>query len=259
VAEVRFEKVGNVGILTIDNEEQLNALSFETFAALNKALDLVEAEQDLFCLILTGSGDKAFAAGADISALAKFSVLEGHEWSRLGNDTYGRIERLPIPVIAAVNGYALGGGTELILACDIAIASEGAIFGQPEVNLGLIPGWGGTQRLPRLIGKRRAKELIYTGRMIKAEEAYQYGLVNKVVPPDKLMEEALTMANLIASKAPIAIRYSKLAIDQGLEGSLETGIGLEKALFAECFSTKDYKLGVTAFLEKKKEVKFTNK
>lgn len=256
---VVYEKEGNMAILTIDNEKQLNALSFEIFEELNKALSCVEVDRDVLCVIFTGSGDKAFAAGADISAMGNFSLLDGHKWSLLGNSTFNRIEKLQVPVIAAVNGYALGGGTELVLSCDIAIASEKASFGQPEVNLGLIPGWGGTQRLPRLIGKKRAKELIYTGRIIKADEAYELGLVNKVVAHDQLMNEAKSMAKLIMSKAPIAVRYCKLAIDVGMEGSLETGINLEKALFAGCFSTEDYKIGITSFLEKKKHVKFTNK
>ena len=254
---IKYEVQGQVAIMTINKPKVLNALDGDVLAELDKALDEVDVNS-VRCLILTGEGEKAFVAGADIAAQYPLSKAEGEAWGKNGNRIFLKIERLPIPVIAAVNGYALGGGCEICMACDIRICSENAVFGQPEVGLGITPGFGGTQRLARLVGPGMAKEMIYGGRNIKADEALRIGLVNHVYPLAELMNEAVKLANRIASNAPIAVRNSKKAINEGIELPMDEAVALEAKLFGDCFETHDQKEGMGAFLEKRKEKTFTN-
>lgn len=246
-----FKKEGHIGILSINRPDALNALNSEVLDELDKAMDELKEDEDIHVIILTGEG-RAFVAGADIKEMKDLNMLEAREFSEKGVGLFRRIELMEKPIIAAVNGFALGGGCELSMCCDIRIASDKAKFGQPEVGLGIIPGFAGTQRLSRLVGMGKAKELIFTTDIIDAEEAYRIGLVNKVVPGDKLMEEALNMANAISSKGQIAIRFAKTAINLGGETDIETGMKIEKDLFGLCFATEDQVEGMEAFLEKRK-------
>jgi enoyl-CoA hydratase len=256
---ITFEKREKIGIITITRPKALNALNSETLKELNETIDMISMDKSVYVLIITGSGDKAFVAGADISEMKDKNVFEGRQFGILGNKVFRKIETLEIPTIAAVNGFALGGGCELSLCCDIRIASENAKFGQPEVSLGITPGFGGTQRLPRTIGAAKAKEIIYTGKTIKAEEALQLGLVNKVVTLDELMTEAINMAEKIASNAPIAVKYAKVAIDRGLQCDIDTALMYESEVFGQCFSTEDQKDAMSAFVEKIKLDGFKNR
>ena len=243
-----------VATIFFNRPKALNALNNALFDELDIALDQIRENTDIKVLILTGSGDKAFVAGADIAELVKMNPLEGKSFSRKGQKVFSKIEDLPIPAIAAVNGFALGGGLEAALGCDFIYASDKALFGLPEISLGLIPGFGGTQRLARLIGANRAKELIFTGKNIKAQEALEYGIVNKVVEPDKLMEEVLKTANFIASKGKVALRSAKEVIQNGLNTDLETGCRIENDVFGLNMASEDAKEGTHAFLEKRKPV-----
>lgn len=247
-----YEKKDNIGVLTVNRPDKLNALSNELTEELQHLLDEIEKDVDLRVVVITGAGDKAFVAGADINELVERDALKGRDVSRFRQALFARIENLPVPVIAAVNGYALGGGLELALACNIRIASEKAQFGAPEVKLGIIPGDGGTQRLPRLVGLGRAMELVLTGDFIDAQEAHRIGLVNRVVSPDKLMESAMTLAKKIASRPPLAVKYAKEAVNRSQEGDTASGYALESYLHALACTTEDKKEGVTAFLEKRK-------
>jgi len=247
-----YEKKENIGILTINRPDKLNAISNELTTELKSFLDEVERDDDLRVLVITGAGDKAFVAGADINELVERDALLGRRVSQERQDIFSRIENLPIPVIGAINGYALGGGLELALACNIRLASDNAQFGAPEVKLGIIPGDGGTQRLPRLVGLGRAMEMILTGNFIDAEEACRIGLVNKVYPPEELMDKAMKLARTIASRPPLAVMYAKEAVNRSQEGSPEAGFALESYLHALSCTTDDKKEGVTAFLEKRK-------
>jgi enoyl-CoA hydratase len=247
-----LEKEGAVAVVTINRPKALNALNAATLEDLDKAFGELGADDSVSVVILTGAGEKAFVAGADISFMKDLNAVQARGFALLGQAVFNKIENLPQPVIAAVNGFALGGGCELAMSCDIRIASENAKFGQPEVNLGVPPGFAGTQRLPRLVGKGRAKELIYTADMIGAEEAYRIGLVNKVCPPAELMDAARTMAAKIASKGQIAIRLSKSAVNQGLEMDSARGMAYEAEVFGLVFATEDQKEGMSAFLEKRK-------
>jgi enoyl-CoA hydratase len=242
---------GQVGVLTVNRPKALNALNAATLDELVHALARIAEDTAVRALLITGGGDKAFIAGADIAAMRDMSALEAQAFSELGQRVMQAIEALPIPVIALVNGYALGGGCELALACDWIIASERAAFGQPEVNLGIPPGFGGTQRLARLVGRARALELITTGRQIKADEALRIGLVNAVVPGEQLTAKGLETARLIAAKAPIAVRVAKQAVQRGLDVDLANGCVLETSLFAVAFGTADRQEGMMAFLEKR--------
>jgi enoyl-CoA hydratase len=244
------KKEGNVVVLTINRERAMNALNDETIAELQSFFSASWYDDSIRCVIITGAG-KAFVAGADISELARCDVRSGTDKSSRGSYLMKSIDNFPRPVIAAVNGFALGGGCELAMACDIRLASDKAKFGQLEVNLGLIPGYGGTQRLSRLVGRGKAKQLILTGEMISAPEAYRIGLVDEVYPAEELMEKALSMARLIASKAPAAIALAKECINQGLDINLSAGSDFEKANFGAIFATEDAKEGMTAFLEKR--------
>lgn len=253
-----FEQDGPVGILTVNRPKSLNALNPATVREIGVCVEAVRQDSSIRCLIITGSGDRAFVAGADISAMVTMGVIEGKVFSAHGLSVMRSLENLPIPVIAAVNGFALGGGTELALACDLIIAADKAQFGQPEINLGIIPGFGGTQRLARRIGLPRARELIYSGDMIDAETAYRCGLANKVVPLADLMTEAKALAQKLATKPPFAIQQAKEAINAGIDMGLENGCRLENDAFALSFATEDKKEGMTAFLEKR-QAKFTGK
>jgi enoyl-CoA hydratase len=249
---VRLEREGAVAVLTIDRPQALNALNRKVLEEILAGVKEFGDDPEARVLIITGGGEKAFVAGADIAGMKDFSVREGRDFSRFGQAVTAAIENLPKPVIAAINGYALGGGCELAMACDIRIASEKAKIGQPEVNLGILPGFGGTQRLARLVGRGKAKELIFSAVALDAAAAEKIGLVDAVVPPEKLMERANEVATLIASKAPVAIGLAKEAINRGLDLDLADGLAYEAELFAQCFATDDQREGMGAFLAKRK-------
>lgn len=252
--EQSYIKVGmprdGIRLLTINKPQSLNALDSEVLRELGSVVAETAADESIRVLIITGEG-RAFVAGADISEMVSKDPMQGLAFGKSGAEVFRAIEQLPIPVIAAVNGFALGGGCELAMACDLRIASSKAKFGQPEVGLGIIPGFSGTQRLPRLVGPAKAKELVYTGEVIRADEALRIGLVNKVVEPEALMDEALALAEKIAAQAPVAVQLAKKAIDTGLQADIDTGIAIENDLFALCFSTRGQKVRMEAFLNKK--------
>ena len=243
---ITYEVEDKVGIITINRPKALNALNSQVLDELDAALDGVDLDV-IRCLILTGAGEKSFVAGADIGEMSTLTKAEGEAFGKKGNDVFRKLETFPIPVIAAVNGFALGGGCEISMSCDIRICSENAVFGQPEAGLGITPGFGGTQRLARVIPVGMAKQMIYTARNIKAEEAYRVGLVNAVYPLEELMPAAKKMAAGIAMQAPIAVRNCKKAINEGLQVDMD--------LFGDCFETEDQKAGMGNFLEKDKEKK----
>jgi enoyl-CoA hydratase len=243
-----------IATITFNRPKALNALNTALLEDFSAALDEIAADENIRVLVLTGAGDKSFVAGADISELATFNSLTAKNFSQNSHAIIAKLQALPIAAIAAVNGFALGGGTEIAIACDFIYASENAKFGQPEINLGLIPGFGGTQRLPRLIGSNMAKELVFTGKMISAAEARQIGLANKVVPQDQLMEETMKTAREIASKGKVSLRAAKQAINLGLNTDLATGIHIEVEGFGMCYGSSDSKEGTSAFLEKRKAV-----
>ena len=252
---VLFNKDSEKGIarITINRPEVRNALSTAARRELRKIIEHIQSEEDIRVVIITGAGDKAFISGADIVELKDATPVTMEEFaSTLGQKLFTDIENLKVPVIAMINGFCLGAGLEVALCCDIRIAAENARFGQPEINIGIIPGGGGTQRLARLIGWGRAKELIYTGRIIDAAEAERIGLVNKVVPQDKLEEEVKQLAENIANKSPLIMKLLKKAINAGMYTDLAAGLANEKANFALCFSTEDHAEGITAFLERRK-------
>ena len=255
---VSYRQENFVGIVTIERPEALNALNSEVLGELNQIFANIDLETTRVVL-LTGSGTKSFVAGADISEMMPLNRAQGAKFSNKGNEVFRKIETFPLPVIAAINGFALGGGCELAMSCDFRVCSENAVFGQPEVGLGITPGFGGTQRLARLIGAGKAKELIYTGNAIKADEALRVGLVNHIFPQEQLMEEAMKIANKIAKNAPFAVRASKKAINEGLELDIDRAIIVEEKLFGDCFTTEDQKTGMNAFLNKIKNVEFKNK
>ncbi|MEE9390291.1 MAG: enoyl-CoA hydratase-related protein [Candidatus Aminicenantaceae bacterium] len=247
-----YEKKENIGLLTINRPDKLNAISNELTSELSQLLGEIENDEELRVLIITGAGDKAFVAGADIKELVDRDAKIGRRVSRERQEIFSRIENLQIPVIGAVNGYALGGGLEIALACSIRVCSEKAQFGAPEVKLGIIPGDGGTQRLPRLVGLGRAMEMILTGDFIDAQEAYRIGLVNKVFPHEEMMDGAMELAQRIASRPPLAVRYAKEAVNRSQGGDAVSGFALESYLHALACTTEDKKEGVSAFLEKRK-------
>lgn len=249
---INYEVENAVAVLTINRPKALNALNSAVLDELNEALDAVDLNE-VRALILTGAGEKSFVAGADIGEMSSLTKAEGEAFGKKGNDVFRKLETLPIPVIAAVNGFALGGGCEISLACDIRICSENAVFGQPEVGLGITPGFGGTQRLARTIGVGMAKQLIYTARNIKAPEALRIGLVNAVYPAEELMSAAKKMASIIAANAPIAVRNCKKAINDGLQTDIESGIEIEEKLFGNCFETEDQRYGMAFFLDRNKD------
>ena len=247
---ITYEVEGQIGIITINRPKALNEL--------DKTLDAVDQEA-IRCLILTGAGEKSFVAGADIGEMSTLTKAEGEAFGKKGNDVFRKLETFPIPVIAAVNGFALGGGCEISMSCDIRICSENAVFGQPEVGLGITPGFGGTQRLARLVSPGMAKQLIYTAKNIKADEAYRIGLVNAVYPLDELLPAAEKLAETIAKNAPIAVRACKQAINEGLQVDMDKAIVIEEKLFGSCFQSADQIEGMSAFLEKRKHEPYQNK
>ena len=255
---VSYEVNGHVAVLTINRPEALNALNTSVLEDLKQVVNQAESDDNVFVLVLTGSG-KAFVAGADISQMKDYSAVEAKAFSDDANCLFSKIENMPKPSIAAINGYALGGGCELAMACDIRLASTKAKFSQPEVGLGVTPGFGGTQRLPRLVGYSKAKELIFTGETFGADEAYRIGLVSKVVEPDELMNTAMALANTIASNAQVAVRQSKDAINKGMQSDIQTGLSYEAQAFALCFATEDQEDAMSAFLNKSKITEFKNK
>lgn len=248
------ERDGLIVIVTINRPKELNALNFETMMELDKVFKTLEVDATVGAVIITGGGDKAFVAGADISEMLNIGAVPARNWARLGQNVFSRIENFACPVIAAVNGFALGGGCELAMACDIRLASEKAKFGQPEVNLGITPGFAGTQRLPRLVGKGQAKLLILTGDVIDAAEARNIGLVDKIVAHDELLTAAKALAGKIIKKAPIAVSQAKLAINRGVEMDSEQASAFEAEIFGICFTTEDQTEGMKAFLEKRKPI-----
>lgn len=256
---VLLEKQGHVSIITINREKALNALSTAVLTDLEEAVNTVEKDLDTYCVVITGAGSKSFVAGADIAEMKDKSVEEAAEYGAYGNKIFRAIENLHCPVIAAVNGFALGGGCELAMSCDIRVASENAVFGQPEVGLGITPGFGGTQRLARLVPMGIAKEMIFTARNIKADKALSIGLVNAVVPAEELMPTVLKMANGICKNAPIAVANSKRAINNGLQVDIDSAIQVEVKEFSDCFATEDQTYGMECFVNKVKEKEFKNK
>lgn len=254
---VKYEADGAVAVITIDREKALNALNSEVLGDLEAVIDGIDLEV-IRAVVITGAGAKSFVAGADIGEMSALTKAEGEAFGKKGNDVFRKIEVLPIPVIAAVNGFALGGGCELSMSCDIRLAADNALFGQPETGLGITPGFGGTQRLARLIPVGKAKEMVYAGTNIKAEEAKALGLVNAVYPQEELMPAALKLAGKIAKNAPIAVRNCKKAINDGLEVGMDEAIVIEEKLFGDCFESADQKEGMAAFLEKRKHDPFTN-
>ncbi len=246
-----FQREGDVAIIKFNRPKALNAINKTVLDEMNALLDEIIKDKGIKVLILTGEGEKAFVAGADISYMANLNPIQARAFSRQGQELLFRLEALPIPVIACVNGFALGGGTEIAMACDFIYASENAKFGQPEINLGIIPGFGGTQRLSRLVGKAKAKELCMTGIMITAQEAKEIGLVNKVFPPDKLWEETMKTAKILASKGRVSMRAVKRCIDRGFDVDLRSGCYLEAESFGTCMASPDGKEGLSAFLEKR--------
>ena len=251
---VTYEQDGFVGVITINRPQALNALNSKVLEDLEEVFGAVDLNTTR-ALILTGAGEKSFVAGADIGEMSSLTKAEGEAFGKKGNDIFRMIETFPIPVIAAVNGFALGGGCEIAMSCDIRIASENAIFGQPEVGLGITPGFGGTQRLARIIGVGMAKQLIYTARNIKADQAKTIGLVNDVYPQEELLDQAKKLASIIAANAPIAVRNCKKAINDGLDATMDEAIVIEEKLFGDCFETEDQKAAMANFLEKDKEKK----
>jgi enoyl-CoA hydratase/carnithine racemase len=248
---VLYEKKDTIAYVTLNRPKVLNALNTKTWKDLRTAFEAARDDDEVRGVILTGAGDKAFIAGADINEIARLTAVEGEETSSFGQAVLNLVENLGKPVIAAINGFALGGGCETAMACTIRIASETAKFGQPEVKLGVLPGGGGTQRLPRLVGKGRALQLILTGEIISAQEAYRIGLVNEVVPAPSLMERAESILEQIFSNAPLAVKYSLEAVNKGLEASQAEGLSLEASFFGLCSGTEDKKEGTSAFLEKR--------
>jgi len=249
---IRVDREDAVAVLTVDRQDALNALDVATLTELRHALQEVAANDDVRAVVLTGAGEKAFVAGADIKYMSGLDVEQAKAWGALGHEAGRLLETMPKPTIAAVNGFALGGGCELALACDLRYASSGAKLGQPEVNLGIIPGWGGTQRLARVCGLGIAKELIFTGRTVDADEALRIGLVNGVHDP--AVDKALEVAALLTSKSPIALRLMKALANRALGGDHEANLEAEAEMFGELFSSDDAKEGMTAFVEKREPV-----
>lgn len=254
---VKYEQDEMIGVITINRSEALNALNSSVLDEIGDCFDNIDINA-IRAVVLTGEGIKSFVAGADIGEMSKLSKTEGEAFGKKGNDIFRKIETFPIPVIAAINGYALGGGCELAMSCDIRICSDNAVFGQPETGLGITPGFGGTQRLARLVGTGMAKQLIYTAKNIKADEALRIGLVNAVYTQEELLETAKKMAKGIAKNAPIAVRACKKAINDGLDVKMDDAIVIEEKLFGSCFETHDQIEGMSSFLEKRKEKNFIN-
>jgi len=248
---VLLEVAEGIATLTINRPKQLNALNTGVLLKLRELILECGERDEIKVVIITGAGDKSFVAGADIAEMKEMTPRQGLAFAELGQSVFGMIEKLPKAVIAAVNGYALGGGTELAISCDIILASAKARFGTPEVNLGVFPGFGGTQRLTRLLGKARAKEVVFSGEMFDATRALAIGLINRICPPEELLEEATNLARTIMTKGPVAVALAKQAIEDGYDLDLDKGLLIERTLFAQCFDTQDQKEGMAAFIEKR--------
>ena len=248
---ILFEKKGAIAYVTVNRPKVLNALNMATMEELRQAFHSVKQDHEVRVVIMTGAGEKAFVAGADIGELAKHDAVSGKEYTHKGQNVLNLIENLSKPVIACINGFALGGGCEIAMACTMRLASDNAKLGQPEVKLGIIPGYGGTQRLPRLVGKGIAMQLLLAGEMISAQEAHRIGLVNEVVPQGELIARAEAIAAKIIANAPLAVQYAMEAVHKGMEMTLQEGLYLEATLFGVCCATEDKKEGTTAFLEKR--------
>ena len=248
---IQVEKKENIVIVRINRPEKLNAMNIDVIKEMGSIMDQLNSDDSVKVVIVTGTGERAFSAGADIEYMSKISPLEAEQYAVTGHATLNKIENLNKPVIAAVNGYALGGGCELSLACDLRIASKNATMGQPEVTIGICPGWGGTQRLMRIVGLARAKDLIYTGRRISADEAFQMGLVNKVVELPQLMDECMNIAKMIVKNSAIAVRVSKTLLNRGIDSDINTGLKLEIFGWSLCFTHQDREQRMTAFVQKK--------
>lgn len=259
MTNVLLEKKGPYAVATIHRPEALNALNSQVLADLAELLDTVEADEEIRVLVITGAGEKAFVAGADIGEMSTLTKAEGEAFGKKGNDVFRRLETLPIPTIAAVNGFALGGGCELSMSCDIRICADTAVFGQPEAGLGITPGFGGTQRLPRIVGVSKAMELILTAKTIKADEAKAIGLVSEVYPAEELMDKAMELANAICANAQIAVCESKRCIRMGMQTDIHTGSAFEAEAFGVTCGTEDKNEGMGAFLEKRAEKHFQNR
>ena len=255
---VTLEQKGTVALITMNRPEALNALNDQVIRDLDAVLDQVEAREDILVAVITGAG-RSFVAGADIGQMSELTAAQAKEFGVLGNRVFLKLEQLTKPTIAAVNGFALGGGCELAMACDIRVASEKAKFGQPETGLGITPGFGGTQRLPRIVGTARAMELILTAKNISAAEALEMGLVSHVYPPEELLDKAMELAQAIAANAQVAVRQSKAAIRRGLQTDMATGVAYESEAFALCFATEDQKDAMRAFVNKEKLAGFKNR
>lgn len=251
---LKYEVKNKIAFMTFNRPKALNALNKALLREAYQCLEIIDNDQELRVLIVSGAGDKAFIAGADIAELSTFSAFEAKKFSELGQSVMDKLQHLSIPVIGAVNGFALGGGSEIALSCDFIYASEKAVFGLPEITLGIIPGFGGTQRLARLVGKNMAKELVFTGNKIKANEAKELGIANKVIPHDELYSEVMKTAEKIASLGQPSLRAAKEVINKGMDVDLTSGCHIEKDSFALCFSTHDSKEGTKAFLEKRTPV-----
>lgn len=255
---VKLERNGGIVTITIDNEKAMNALNMQALREIREAAGMIDESTDR-CVVITGAGKKSFVAGADIKEMKDISTEEGRELAILGNSAMRAVETIPVPTVAAVNGYALGGGCELACACDIRIGSENAVFGQPETGIGITPLFGGTQRLPRVIGLGKAKEIIFSGVKIKADEALRIGLLNAVYPIDELMEKAYELAGKIAANSPIGVRRSKAAINEGMQVGIEDAMQIEIKHAAVCFGTEDQHAAMNAFAEKRKLDGFKNR
>ena len=261
MTNVLLEKKGNIAVATINRPKALNALNSQVLEDLNELVDLVSADEEIRALVLTGSGEKAFVAGADIGEMSTLTKSGGEAFGKKGNDVFRKLETMPIPTIAAVNGFALGGGCELSMSCDIRLCADTAVFGQPETGLGITPGFGGTQRLARLVSPGMAKQLIYSAKNIKADEALRIGLVNAVYPLEELMPAAEKLAETIAKNAPIAVRACKKAMNDGISLPIEKAVEVEEKLFGDCFETHDQQEGMACFLSREKpkpKAVFTN-
>ncbi|MHC1714179.1 MAG: short-chain-enoyl-CoA hydratase [Acidaminococcaceae bacterium] len=249
---LNFKIEEKIAFIEINRPKSLNAINYETLQELDRCVTRIKENPAIAVVVITGAGEKAFVAGADIMEMSKMNAIEGREFGRYGQEVFAKIENLPQPVIAAVNGFALGGGCELACACDFRYASDNAKFGQPEVGLGITPGFGGTQRLPRLVGRGMSKELLYAASVIDAKEALRIGLVNKVLPQAELMEEVMKVARKISNNAKIAVQLAKAAVNHGIDADITTGVAYEGEVFGLCFATEDQTEGMGAFAEKRK-------
>jgi enoyl-CoA hydratase len=256
---VLYESKANIAIITLSRQMALNALNAEMLAGLKDIFKKIEQDKNIYVVIITGAGEKSFVAGADISEMKDLNLKQAHKFGTYGSSVFSKIEKSRVPVIAAINGYTLGGGLELALSCDIRIASEDATFGFPEVGLGIIPGYGGTQRLPRIIGISRAKKMMYTAERINARQALEIGLIDEITQKVDLMECAMNLASKIASQAPISVASVKAAVNKGINVDIDTACLVETEFFARCFETQDQKNVMDAFIKKEKFTKFKNR